>query len=56
MAKNPPKGPGRKGAVKSRSQVKNPKTGLYTKRDTSTGRFMDTKKGGEPFKGVRRED
>lgn len=55
MAKNPPKGPGRKGAVKGRSQVKNPKTDLYTKRDTSTGRFMDTKKDGEPFKGVRRE-
>jgi hypothetical protein len=56
MAKNPPKGPGRRGAVKGRSQVKNPKTGLYTKRDTSTGRFMDAKKDGTPFKGVRRED
>lgn len=56
MAKNPPKGPGRRGAVKGRSQVKNPKTGLYTKRDISTGRFMDTKKDGGPFKGVRRED
>lgn len=55
MAKNPPKGPGRKGAVKGRSQSRNPKTGLYTKRDTSTGRFMDTKNGGDPFKGVRRE-
>lgn len=55
MAKNPPKGPGRKGAVKGRSQTKNLRTGLYIKRDTSTGRFMDAKKGGEPFKGVRRE-
>lgn len=55
MAKNPPKGTGRKGAVKGRSQVKNPKTGRYVKRDRSTGRFMDQKADREPFKGVRRE-
>jgi hypothetical protein len=34
MAKNPPKGDGqRKGAVRDRSQILNPKTKRYTKRD-----------------------
>lgn len=55
MAKNPPKGSGRRGAVKGRSQVKNPTTGRYVKRDRSTGQFMDQKSDGKPFKGVRRE-
>lgn len=55
MAKNPPKGPGRRGTVKERSQVKNPKIGRYVKRDRSTGMFMDQKADGKPFKGVRRE-
>lgn len=56
MATNPPSGDGhRNGAVRNRSQVQNPKTGLYTKRDTETGRFMDVKKDGTPFKGVRKE-
>ncbi|ASZ00492.1 TPA: hypothetical protein ACUJK1_001633 [Streptococcus agalactiae] len=55
MAKNGPKGGGRIGAVKGRSQSHNPKTGLYTKRDTSTGKFMDTKTTGGKFKGVRTE-
>lgn len=56
MATNPPKGDNRRiGAVKARSQVLNPKTQTWTKRDTDTGRFMDGKKGGSPFKGVRRE-
>ncbi|HJN14329.1 MAG TPA: hypothetical protein QGH10_02500 [Armatimonadota bacterium] len=56
MAKNPPKGDGqRRGAVRSRSQTRNPKTGQWTKRDTDTGRFMDGKQDGKPFKGVRRE-
>lgn len=55
MAKNPPKGPGRRGAVRGRSQVQNPKTGRYVKRDRSTGRFMDQKADSKPFKGVRRE-
>lgn len=44
------------GAVRGRSQVKNPKTGLWVKRDTSTGRFVQTKKSGGSFKGVRREN
>jgi hypothetical protein len=56
MATNPPKGDGhRYGAVRDRSQVKNPMTDLWTKRDTKTGRFTDVKKDGDRFKGVRRE-
>lgn len=55
MAKNGARGSGRIGAVKSRSQVKNPKTGLWVKRDTSDGRFVAAKKSGGSFKGVRRE-
>lgn len=45
----------RHGAVNGRSQVKNPMTGNFTKRDAATGRFMDQKEGGKPFKGVRKE-
>lgn len=45
----------RQGAVRSRSQVQNPKTGNWTKRDADTGRFKDVKSGGDPFKGVRKE-
>lgn len=56
MATNPPKGDGhRNGAVRGRSQVQNPVTGQWTKRDTATGKFMDGKQDGTPFKGVRRE-
>ena len=57
MAKNAPIGDGaRKGAVRQRSQVKNPKTGLYVKRDAETGQFMDVKTSSKtPFKGVRKE-
>jgi len=57
MAKNKPIGDGaRKGAVKSRSQVLNPKIGLYVKKDASTGRFMDVKASGGKFKGVAKEN
>ena len=55
MAKNGAKGRGRVGAVTGRSQVRNPQTGLWVKRDTSTGRFKAVKKSGGQFKGVRRE-
>ena len=56
MAKNKPYGDShRKGAVKGRSQVQNPKTGSYVKRDTETGRFIDQKSDSKPFKGVRKE-
>lgn len=56
MATNKPYGDNsRIGAVKDRSQVINTKTGLYTKRDADTGRFMDVKTTGGAFKGVRKE-
>lgn len=56
MAKNGKLGDNhRNGAVKERSQVINPKTEKWTKRDTNTGRFMDVKQDGKPFKGVRKE-
>ena len=48
MATNPPSGDGhRNGAVKNRSQVFNPKTEQWVKRDV--------KQDGTPFKGVRKE-
>ncbi|MCL1625178.1 hypothetical protein [Bacteroides caecicola] len=56
MATNSPYGDGhRNGAVRGRSQTFNPKTQQYVKRDTQTGRFIDVKKDGTPFKGVRKE-
>lgn len=56
MATNPPVGDNRRnGAVRRHSQVQNPKTGLYVKRDADTGRFMDVKQDETPFKGVRKE-
>ena len=56
MATNPPKCDGhRNGAVRDRSQVHNPKTDQWVKRDGDTGRFMDVKQDGSPFKGVRKE-
>lgn len=56
MATNPPTGDGhRNGAVKKRSQLQNPKTGLWIKRNVENGRFMDNKMDGKPFKGVRKE-
>ncbi|HEY0070114.1 MAG TPA: hypothetical protein VGE04_09130 [Chloroflexia bacterium] len=55
MAKNTGTGY-RKGAVKDRSQVENPKTHHYTKRDATTGRFISQKSDNEPYKGVRKED
>lgn len=56
MATNPPAGDGhRNGAVKNRSQVYNPQTERWIKRDSDNGRFMDQKEDGKPFKGVRKE-
>ncbi len=54
MAKNGSPGRGRVGAVRGRSQTYNPTTRTWTKRGTD-GRFMDGKKDGAPFKGVRKE-
>ena len=45
----------REGEVRDRSQVYNPVTRTWTKRDSDTGEFMDGKEGGKPFKGVRKE-
>lgn len=55
MASNGSRGKGRIGAVTGRSQTRNPKTGLWTKRSAVTGKFMDVKQSGGAFKGVRRE-
>ena len=57
MATNPPTGDGhRNGAVKDRTQTFNPKTDQQVKRDSDTGKFMDVKQDGTPFKGVTKED
>lgn len=45
----------REGAIRQRSQTFNTKTEQWVKRDTETGRFMDQKADGKPFKGVRKE-
>ncbi len=45
----------RKGSVTDRSQTHNPKNDTFVKRDTNTGRFMDVKQDGTPFKGVAKE-
>lgn len=45
----------RKGEVRERSQVFNPRTEQWVKRDSETGRFLDVKQDGSKFKGVRRE-
>jgi hypothetical protein len=54
--KPPPDGH-RVGAVNDRSQLKTNIGGEehWTKRDTSTGQFMDQKVNDEKFKGVRKE-
>lgn len=43
----------RKGDVKERTQVYNPATGMFMKRDTTTGRFMAGS--ANKFKGVTDE-
>jgi hypothetical protein len=55
MAKNTGKGY-RKGAVDNRSQTFNPVTEQWVKRDSDTGRFLNVKQDGDPFKGIRKED
>lgn len=53
MAKNAPVGDhARRGAVRDRSQVFNPVTQTW---NTGTGQFIDQKKDGDPFKGIRKE-
>ncbi|MGL5439359.1 MAG: hypothetical protein ACRDA4_03105 [Filifactoraceae bacterium] len=56
MAENLSTGDGhRHGAVEGRSQTYTPKTEQWVNRDANTGRFMDVKQDGTPFKGVRKE-
>ena len=55
MAKNGPIGHGRIGEIRHRSQVFNPKTDLWVRRNTMTGKFMDDKISGGKFKDIRRE-
>lgn len=56
MAKNGKSGDShRNGPIHGRSQFYNPVTGLWNKRDTETGRIIDSKTTGSPFKGVRKE-
>ncbi len=53
MAKNTGAG-SRVGSVKNRTQTQTP-SGNFVKRDAGSGRFMDQKSGGQPFKGVAKE-
>lgn len=56
MAVNKPKNDNaRIGAVRQRSQFFNERTGLYIKRNSVNGQFMDVKTSGGKFKGVRKE-
>lgn len=59
MAKNTGKN-FRKGSVDERTQVENPKTGDWAKRNQdpdseNEGEFMGNKRGGDPHKGVAKE-
>lgn len=55
MAKNTGEG-FRHGSVNDRTQTHNPTTERWVKRDAGTGRFMDQKVDGDPFKGVAKEE
>jgi len=56
MARNGKVGDGhRNGAVRGRTQTFNPKAGNWVKRNSETGKFMDVKSDGTPFKGVTKE-
>lgn len=56
MASNKPTGDDSpKGAVKKRTQLKNPITGTMQKRDKKTGQFMEVKTTSGKFKGVTKE-
>ncbi len=56
MAVNKPVGDNaRRGAVRKRTQLKNPLTKTATKRNKKGGQFMAVKKSPKKFKGVRRE-
>ena len=54
MAKKGKDGTGRSGAVSSRVQVLNPRTGRWVKIDTNKGSIIAHKKTPGPYKGVRK--
>jgi hypothetical protein len=54
MAKNMGRGT-RLGAIRGRDQSTNTRTGLSTKRDTTSGRFVEVKRTGGDFRGVHKE-
>lgn len=56
MAKNGPRGGGREGMVDNRTQFYNSNTGLWQKRNTENGQWMDIKTTGDKFKGIRKEN
>ena len=55
MATNPPKGAGRRGAVKSRRQSYNSKIKRWVKFDSKSGKILDVKSNPKPFKGVSKK-
>ncbi|MFA5916977.1 MAG: hypothetical protein WC850_01935 [Candidatus Gracilibacteria bacterium] len=55
MATNGAKDGYRKGAVRNREQVFNPKTEQWVKINTETHLFMNVKEDGTPFKGVTKK-
>ncbi|MBR1034622.1 hypothetical protein [Bradyrhizobium liaoningense] len=56
MAVNKPIGDNaRKGAVKKRTQLKNPLTKTSTKRNRKGGQFIAIKKSAVKYKGIRKE-
>lgn len=54
MAKNASTGNSRIGAIKNRVQTLNPRTKQWIKSSTESGKFLDVKADGKPFKGVRK--
>jgi hypothetical protein len=54
MAKNGPKGGGRKGEIKNRKQVLNPKTKRWVEINTKTKKFINVKADKKKFKDVRK--
>lgn len=42
----------RRSSIKDRTQIYNSKISKYVKRDSKTGKFIDVKQDGSPFKGV----
>ena len=45
----------RKGAIKNKEQVLNPKTDKWVEKDSATGKFTNVKSDGTPLKGVTKK-